>query len=443
MDSFKQKIASNAQLLAAPLRLLPNDLRIGKGYSVASRAIRAEGRLSPEAQHQQAFSHLKTIVNFAFSQIPFYRDFYNERAFDPSQLKEPDDWKLVPIVSKEDFQGVSLERRCAQGASGPIANTGGTSGRPLSFRLPEDASGIEWAHMHALWKARGYSPSALKLRIGGTHFASNEAFRYHPRHNELIVNSNCPLSLVSREILRQAGRYCVRWVHGYPSMVAEFAKALVTEDLQGAALFRGRLHGVLLGSEYPAPVYRDAIANGLSANILSWYGHSEMAILAGETAQGVYRSMPTYGFAEAVESGEGRRARLVCSSLHNRTHPFIRYDTGDIVESIATIGATLTFRITEGRIGDYVLDQRNRRLGLTSIIFGRHHSAFDDINHVQVAQRSPGHMTLLIVPRHQDVSISNLASGFDFSGLDLDWNIELVKAPVRSAAGKVKLKLDA
>lgn len=443
MTSFKQGIAANAQSLAAPLCLLPNELRIGKGYSAASRAIRAEGRLSAAEQRHGAFASLKGIVEFAFANIPFYRDFYNERGFDPSQFKEPDDWTLVPIVSKEDMQGVPLDLRCAQGSAGPIANTGGTSGRPLSFRLPSNASGVEWAHMHALWKARGYSPAGLKLRIGGTHFASDEAFRYHPRHNELIVNANIPLPLVAREILRQADRFCVRWVHGYPSLVAEFAHALTNDGIEGAALFQGRLHGVLLGSEYPAPVYRDAIANGLSANILSWYGHSEMAILAGETAQGVYRSMPTYGFAEAVvEEGE-QGARLVCSSLHNRVHPFIRYDTGDVIEPIATIGAALTFRITEGRIGDFVLDRVNQRLGLTSIIFGRHHGAFDDINHVQVVQRAPGHMTLLIVPRHDGVAISSLAAGFDFSGLDLDWDIELIEAPIRSAAGKVKLKLDA
>lgn len=407
------------------------------------RAIHAEEGLSLDAQAFGAFAKLKTVVNFAFANVPFYRDFYNDRAFHPSQLREPDDWKQIPIVLKEDLQAVPLDRRCAQGANGPISNTGGTSGQPLSFKLPANASPIEWAHMHTLWKARGYSVSGLKLRIGGTYFSGNEPFRYHPRHNELIVNANFPLSLVAREIVRLADRYCVRWVHGYPSLVAEFAHAIGDIGSQGAALFQSRLHGVLLGSEYPAPIYRDTISNVLSANILSWYGHSEMAILAGETAFGVYRSMPTYGFAEAIGRVEGQGARLVCSSLHNFIHPFIRYDTGDLVEPIADIGASLIFRIAEGRIGDFVVDRADQRLGLTSIIFGRHHSAFDDINHVQVLQRSRGYMTLLIVPRDERVSISRLATGFDFSGLDLDWGIELIEAPIRSAAGKVKLKVDA
>lgn len=443
MFSFKHAIGRNAASFAAPLCLLPNDLRIGKGYSTASKAIRAEARLPVREQQYGAFAKLRGIVEFAFANIPFYRDFYNERGFDPSRLKEPDDWRLVPIVSKEEMQSVPLHLRCWPGSAGLVANTGGTSGRPLSFRLPTNASGVEWAHMHTLWKARGYSPASLKLRIGGTHFSSDEAFRYHPRHNELIANANLPLSEVAREILVQADRYCVRWVHGYPSLVAEFAHALVNDGLKGAALFQGRLHGVLLGSEYPAPVYREVISSGLSANILSWYGHSEMAILAGETAQGVYRSMPTYGFAEAVGMQDGQGARLVCSSLHNRVHPFIRYDTGDVIEPIAAIGASLTFRITEGRIGDFVLDRAYQKLGLTSIIFGRHHGAFDDINHVQVAQRAPGHITLLIVPRHAGVALSRLSAGFDFSGLDLDWDIVLVEAPIRSAAGKLKLKIDA
>jgi hypothetical protein len=50
-------------------------------------------------------------------------------------------------------------------------------------------------------------------------------------------------------------------------------------------------------------------------------------------------------------------------------------------------------------------------------------------------------MTILIVPQ-TDNDLQSLKAGFDFSGLDLDWNLELITAPIRSAGGKVKLKVD-
>ena len=88
--------------------------------------------------------------------------------------------------------------------------------------------------------------------------------------------------------------------------MAEFAHALADQTRSVPTAFRARLFGVLLGSEYPAPVYRSVIEQALSANVVSWYGHSEMAILARETTLAVYESLPTYGYAEAVPTGEGR-----------------------------------------------------------------------------------------------------------------------------------------
>jgi phenylacetate-CoA ligase len=441
MTGVKRKLLSSAEAFSGPLTLLPDRFRIGRGYTAALRDIERFDAESLGQKVSATFERLKAIVRLAHDEIPFYRRFYEQRGFDPGQLRTLDDWNRVPIVTKQDFQTVPLEERCSRKLEGRVGNTGGTSGNPLVFKLPHNAVAVEWAHMHTLWKARGYRTSSLKLRIGGTYFEGNEAFRFHPRHNELIVNANSPMSEVVGHLLRQIERHRVRWIHGYPSLVAEFAHALAKAGDARQALFRGRLHGVLLGSEYPAPVYRDAISSALSDNVLSWYGHSEMALLAGETASGIYQSLPTYGYAEAVPTADGGSHRLVSSSLHNMVHPFIRYDTGDLIEPVAQTGAALAFRIKEGRVGDFVLDRAGRRLGLTSIIFGRHHTAFDTVQHLQVRQHSPGQMTILIVPQ-TDNDLQSLKAGFDFSGLDLDWDLELIAAPIRSAGGKVKLKVD-
>lgn len=441
MTGFKRTLISSAEAFSGPLTLLPDRFRIGRGYAAALRDIERSDAESADLRTGATFERLKNIVSAAYDEVPFYRRFYEQRGFKPGQLKTPDDWNRVPVVTKQDFQTVPIEERCSRKLEGRVGNTGGTSGHPLVFKLPHNAVAVEWAHMHTLWKARGYRTSSLKLRIGGTYFEGDEAFRFHPRHNELIVNANSPISQVVDDLLRQIEQYRVRWIHGYPSLVAEFAHALAKVEGAKQAVFRGRLHGVLLGSEYPASVYRDAISSTLSSNILSWYGHSEMALLAGETASGIYQSLPTYGYAEAVPTADGGSHRLVSSSLHNVVHPFIRYDTGDLVEPVAQTGAALAFRIKEGRVGDFVLDRGGRRLGLTSIIFGRHHSAFDTAQHLQVRQQSPGQMTILVVPQ-ADSDLEALRAGFDFSGLDLDWDLELIAAPIRSAGGKVKLKVD-
>ncbi len=440
--SIKQRIFSLAERNANTLALLPDFLRIGSGYLSASRDIRRGESTSPEMMRQQVFQRLQAIVRHAWANVPFYRTFYATQGFSPEQLQSTEDWQQVPVVTKHDLQKASLEHRCTPGCTGVKANTGGTSGTPLNFLLERSALPIEWAHMHAIWKTHGYRSTHLKLRIGGAYMAGDTPFSYHPRHNEFVVNANCALPQVVASILALSDKHKVRWIHGYPSLVAEFAQALASHGGDQAEIFRSRLYGVLLGSEFPAPMYRELISRILSTNLVSWYGHSEMALLARETGTGIYQSFATYGFAEAVPESGGEHHRLVCSSLHNYVHPFIRYDTGDLVEPVSSVGASLAFRIKEGRIGDFVIDRSGRRLALTSIIFGRHHPGFDQVKHIQVRQDAPGRITLLVVPLSVPLDILALRSGFDFSGLDFDWHLETVLEPVRSKLGKVTLKVE-
>lgn len=440
---LKDLIFRYAERYSTPLSHIPASCRVGSGYLRTAREIREAQTRNAKSAEAILRPRLQRVLLHAATHVPFYREFYRDHNYDARAFQTVNDWTHVPVVTKQDLQRYPLEARCAQGVDGVTANTGGTSGSPLAFKLEHNATPIEWAHMHHIWSAHGYHVSQLKLRIGGTYFDHGAPISYHPRHNEYIVNANCPMPAVVEAVLALSERKLFRWVHGYPSLVAEFAQALAALQNSAAHRFVANLRGVLLGSEFPAPVYREPIARLLSSNIVSWYGHSEMALLARETAEGVYQSLPTYGYAEAIPSDGGSEHRLVCTSLHNLVHPFIRYDTGDLISPVFSDGGALAFRIREGRVGDFVEDRNGRQLSLTSIIFGRHHAAFNDALHLQVRQTHPGHITLLVVPKVLPGDPAGLMAGFDFTGLALGFDIQILDKPVRTAAGKLKLKVDA
>ncbi len=440
--SFKQFVERLPEGVGRPLATVPYVMRLGPAYSRAHREIQRYEVLSNDERRVIQAARLKRILDFAFTQIPFYRDFYSARGFKPADFRSMDDWESVPIVTKADMQDVPLGKRLAMNAKGMDLNTGGTSGAPLQFRLDRHAFAREWAHMHRIWMAHGYHPAHLKLTFRGKHFTSAEPIRYNAVHNEYVVNTNCAMDAVANSLNNLSRKSCIRWIHGYPSLVAEFANHLSERSDNLASHLRERLYGVLLGSEYPAVHYRDKIEGMLSNNVVSWYGHSEMAVLAGECVRGVYTTLPTYGYAEAVnsvESGDGA-ARLVATSFDNFAHPFIRYDTGDLVESFGTNGGSLSFRIREGRVGDFVIGHDGRKIALTALIFGRHHPAFSQVKHLQVRQDDPGSITLLIVPIG-NISFDELARGFDLDDAAIDWHIELREAPLRTATGKTPLKV--
>lgn len=441
LNRLKATVEGLPPSVGLPLSYVPFWIRLGPAYLSGQRWISRSETGVLEVLHRARFVALVRMVRLAYDEVDFYREHYRANGFSPDDLRTWADWDNVPVVTKADLQEFPLDRRVARGGRGMKINTGGTSGQPLEFFLDKQAFAREWAHMHRLWFSRGYRPHHLKLTFRGKHFDRGEVVRYNAVHNELIVNANAEMHTVVDAVQRLPSSTVVRWLHGYPSLVAEFAHAFSSSGGVGLERFRSRLFGVLLGSEYPAPVYRTVIEDVLSSNVLSWYGHSEMAVLAGETARGVYHSLPSYGYAEALKQGNGSEDKLVCTSLHNRVHPFIRYDTGDLVEAISQEGGGLSFRVTEGRVGDFVLDRNGQRHSLTAIVFGRHHPGFGLVKHLQVKDVAPGRVTMVITPQRVDVDIESIRQGFDLNDLDIDWAFELVDAPVRTAAGKIKLKI--
>ncbi|CAE6483277.1 conserved hypothetical protein [Nitrosomonas nitrosa] len=430
------------EFIGRPLANVPFALRLGPAYQKMRKEIARTECNDLATLNNQRFMQMRSLLSYVYEKVAFYREFYQRKGFFIDEFCSLNEWKRVPIVTKADLQGVPLAARLAQGAKGFKINTGGTSGQPLEFYLDEQAFAREWAHMHYIWKARGYRQQHLKLTLRGKHFDRSQPLRYNAVHNEYVVNANCTMSQAVESVLALPRSTLIRWIHGYPSLVAEFAHALVKYEVSRVSDFRARLFGVLLGSEYPAPVYRTVIEQVLSSNVVSWYGHSEMSILAREVTRDVYASLPSYGYAEAVPVEGSSDSRLICTSLYNRVHPFIRYDTGDLIVPISHMEGSLAFRISEGRVGDFVLDRHGNKHALTAIIFGRHHSAFEYLQHLQVRDEGHGRITLVVTPRDSAIKTDTLMNGFDLNDLDIDWRLQIVNEPIRTQAGKIRLKID-
>ncbi|WP_404398446.1 hypothetical protein [Idiomarina loihiensis] len=424
-----------------PFQFLPYDFRLGPKYRKIKRHIsRTQSKMSNETD--DCYAELHSLLTFAYENVPFYRSFYSSKGFSPNDFRSMSDWEKVPIVTKSDLRDISLEDRTARNAKSYITlNTGGTSGSPLSFRVGADAFAVEWAHMHSIWELFGYSFRQAKVTFRGKHFDRSLKYKFNPIHNEYIVNSAVPIAELVKDVGQLFTSGLASWIHGYPSLVAEFANAIDSLATNQKSAIANKVKGVLLGSEAPLKIYRDSISEHLSGNIVSWYGHSEMALLARETEEDVYESFPSYGYSEAVLCKLQSKYKLVSTSLHNRVHPFIRYDTGDLVDVIDSdkkIGK-LEFRVTGGRVGEFVIDKDGVKHSLTAIIFGRHHRAFSEASHLQICQPKEGELIFVITVGCQRSGLT--LSSFDLKGLNFDFSILLVRSPIRTLNGKIKLKL--
>jgi len=419
---------------------VPFSLRFGKPYTRSRQLIDEFDAFDVEQRKAFILEQMQRCVTDAYNEIPFYKQFYDDAGFSPESLKSWDDLQRIPVITKADIRDVPLEQRSRPSGGRMKINTGGTSGQPLEFFIDGQAFAREWAHMHTIWERRNYKRTDLKLTLRGKNHG-DLPMRYNPVHNELCVNATVERSRVAEAIREQIKKRPIKYVHGYPSAIYEFFEFLSAHDQELLEMLQQSVQGVFYGSEFPAPMYRDAVNRSLKSNDISWYGHSEMCILAGERDEPfVYEPFHTYGYCEAVPDESGRN-RLIGTSYWNSAAPLIRYDTGDLIEPHYEAGLLQTFKVAEGRVGEFVTDANGTRIPLTALVFGRHHEVFSWAQFIQVYQPEPGKVDILVTVGEAagDRTAADATRDFDTSSVALEFEFHIRAAPVKTPAGKVPL----
>lgn len=412
---------------------VPFNLRLGKEYTNSKKQIYYFDNLNDDQQIDYVINKLNKIIKYATSNFKFYRDFYEEHNVLNIEIKTLDDFKEFPILTKEKI------RSYTESFNGAMKiNTGGTSGEPFSFYIDKNAFAREWSHMHTIWQLKGYKQTDIKITLRGKNLGDKNIV-YNPVHNEFIINTYKSINSFKDEIVELFKTYEIKYIHGYPSAIYEFFKELETLiDINEKTIIEKNIISCFFGSEFPMPNMTEYLNKVWNLDYISWYGHSEMAILAyDEFKTNDYKPFMTYGYTEVIDN------KLIGTSYNNFDMPLIKYDTGDLVEPKLNLNGLLqSFKVKEGREGDYIIDNYNKKIPLTGLIFGRHHEIFNHADFIQVEQKEDGqvifHTTL---KSNQNIDASNIEKYFDLSNVEINYDFEIINVPIRTKMGKLKLKI--
>lgn len=441
IKSFVEKIPFPAGQIISKI---PYSVRPGLGaiYRKRTSELRKFGGLSIDEKANNIFHKTKSIVEHAYTNIGFYREFYSQQGFSPEELSSFEDIEKIPIINKELLKSCSLEKRSFKCRGRYLVNTGGSSGNPLSFYILSSSMGHEWAHMHHIWSKFGYRPHDLKLCFGGRDL-KDSAVSYDALRHHYAINIYCPHAEIARDLRIILNSRDILYLHGYPSALYDFACYCEENDPELTELLSRQLKAAFLGSEYPSPVYRNKIEKVFNVSTVSWYGHTERAVLAWEEdAPFVYSPFQTYGFAEAITDSGSQATKLVATSYYNKASPLIRYDTGDEISVVSSTDGVLTsFRIAAGREGDFVVDLSGKKISLTGLVFGRHHRIFDKAKFFQVFQAKDGDVKVIITTLGNKIPEHELVSYFDLSGINMNFTFEQIDSPILTSGGKVVLNV--
>ncbi len=416
----------------------PYDYRpgIGKVYRQRKSEIEAFANFTSDEKRTFIFERMKHIVEFAYNNVPAYKSYYNDQGFNPALLKSFDDINLIPLTSKSILSKYDLEARSFAKKGRYIVNTGGSSGTPFSFYIQPDSMGHEWAHMHTIWDTLGFNVADFKLGFGGRSDIK-DFVDYDVVRNSFAIDLYANYAEVSKKLKLILKKYPIKYLHGYPSSIYDFAVYCKDHDNELQQLLSKQLKGAFMGSEFPHPHYRDAIEEIFQIDTVSCYGHTERCVLAGElTEKYVYEPFQTYGYTEVIDNNGVME--LVSTSYYNEASPLIRYNTNDeITDPVVEHGILKSFKMKGGRSGEFVIDRDGKKINLTGLIFGRHHEIFNYAKFIQVKQISQGVIEIHYVA--EDLPAEKAATLFDAENVNLDISFVKEVEPVRTVSGKVNL----
>jgi phenylacetate-CoA ligase len=396
--------------IGSVLNIAPPRCLLGRGFRQQQRFVEEAQWWPAEKVKTFQLAELRRICTLAYEKAPYYKRLFAAVNFHPSDLKQVEDLRLVPMLSKDVIRE-HLDEMCTVTKHSPwvdYTTTGGTGGAPLSFYIDANRSLSEYAYLVSGWQRAGFRlGTAMAVFRGrvvpeerpGWRHDYDPIFRYHFYSNFHMTDENMQKYL---DHVRHIGP-C--YLHVYPSSATMLARYILRS---GAELPRN-VQGIIAESEIIYPDQRQLIEAVFKRRLFSCYGLTEKIVAAAECEHSTnYHIWPTYGFFELVdEQGgpvitPGQRGEIVGTGFINTVMPFIRYRTGDFATYVGDRcdackrEHTLISDIRGHRIQETFVASDGARISWTAL--NMHDNTFDRVLRFQFYQDTPGRARLRLVP---------------------------------------------
>jgi len=403
-----------------------------------------------EYQKQQ----LNKLLSHAYENVPYYRKVFDERGLKPKNIQDFNDLRKLPFLTKEIVQN-HLSELIAQNypkSKLQYVTTGGSTGIPMGFYLEKNIFGVrEWAFMLTQWNRVGYKFGDRSIVLRGNVVQAidkNKFWEISSDNKDLILSSYHMTDKNLPRYIRKIKEFKPDFIQAYPSAITILVRFMKENNIEAFPSVKA----ILCGSENLYPWQRELLEEVFKCRVYSWYGHSEMAVLAGECEKSTYYHIfPEYGIVELIDNngeiltkGNGM-GEIVATGLNNFICPLIRYRTMDLaVPTNAKCECERNYPLlkrVEGRLQELVVTKNKRLITLTALMFAQHFEAFSRIKEMQLVQEKEGELLIKIVkasqylPKDEQEILSKMQKAVG-SGLNINFNY--VKNISRTKSGKYR-----
>jgi len=309
---------------------------------------------------------LDFLINHAFNTVPYYRDLMNRYGLKPRDIREFSDLSKLPILTKAIIKKEGINRftssKIPRRMTMPQSSSGST-GEPLFYTTTKEAYSMNIAANLRGWYWMGYrlgdryvklsqNPRKAPLKRLQDHFSNNLYLATNPLTPENFSH-----------ILHQIENYKPKVIRCYPDPLLMLAR--YKKEHQG---FNYKPLAITTTGNTLFPETRMEIEVAFGCKIFDSYSCEGNATVFECPSHSGYHSTEEYGISEVVnESGMSISkgiGKLISTDLWNLSHPFIRYDTQDLVEidqdSCRCGRSHLKYKRIIGRDNDVIVASKNQ-----------------------------------------------------------------------------------
>lgn len=292
---------------------------------------------TPAQIQQFQEEQLQKIIAYSWQHVPFYRSHWKGVIDDPRAIKTIADLQQLPLLTKDHVRANldALTTTDPKVKSTP-ARTGGSTGRPIIFRMTDIDEQLAWAHMYVGWSWAGYRIGDPFLVVGGESVGVGlgDKRTFRDKVINRWVNSGSNMTLDRAKALVASPHFDqITLIYGYPNSIRELCEYLAQLNAKPASL-----KGVVCTAEVMRPEVRERIQQVLGVKVLDQYGLNDGGLHAceGPEQDGLHLSfhrgiLEVLGDQNQQIQALGQTGRAVATLFSNLAMPFIRYETGDRV----------------------------------------------------------------------------------------------------------------
>lgn len=376
---------------------------------------------APELEELRA-AKLRQFLQYAYANVPYVQSVMQQAGLEPAAIRGPADLARLPVTTKAVMRKHREDMRSRLAGKLTPFSTGGSTGEPLLFDLPQERIAAAIACRQRVMRWWGLSVGDRELAIWGSPVEITRQDRWRSLRDKLFATRllsafEMSETVMSRYLDLVANSRC-RTIFAYPSSI--YLLCLHARK-EGRHLRGLGIKTVFVTGEVLLPHQRALISETFDCPVANGYGGRDSGFLAHECPQGGTHIMADATIVEILDAqgrpaAEGEPGEIVATDLYSREVPFLRYATGDVgmlSGRKCPCGRPLPLlESIEGRTTDFVVAPDGTILHALSVIYILRE--IEGIKQFKIHQKELDrfHIQLVRGPQYKDEAELRIRAGF-------------------------------